>query len=117
MQLPVLFLSGQSFFLDTSVSSVLNHYPKRRRSARTQELDEGLNAPAEQVIVADEAEERSWGSISLPADYSDNDALMYMGSQPLSDPQFRPNYSYVLTRFPGVATTRQLVARSGGIAG
>ncbi len=109
-------LSNQSFFLDTSVSSVLNHYPKGAGPLELEGFDEGLNAPAEQVIVADETEEHFWGDISLPADFSDNRALLYMGSQPLSDPQFRPNYSYVLTRFPGVATNRQVVARSGGIA-
>ena len=43
-------LSGQSFFLDTSVSSVLNHYPKGAGPLELEGFDEGLNAPAEQVI-------------------------------------------------------------------
>ena len=110
-----LFSSG-SFFLDTSVASVMGHYPSGARPLELEGFNEGPNVWAEQPIVAYAAEERSWGHSSLADDYSDNDALAYVGVQQLSDPQFRPDYGYVLTRIAGVTVDRQLVARAGGIA-
>ncbi len=110
-----LFSKG-SFFLDTSVASVLEHYPSGAPPLELEGFNEGPNAWAEQPLVAYAAEERFWGFVSLPADYSDNNALAYVGTQSLSDPQFRSGYGYVLTRLPGVNVDRDLVVRKGGVA-
>jgi hypothetical protein len=112
----IRLFSNEGFFLDTSIASVMSHYPRGASPLELEGFDEGLNAPAEQVVVADEAEEHYWGHISLPADYSDNRALLYVGTEPLSGPQFRSDYGYVLTRLSGVTTGRTVVARSGGVA-
>jgi len=58
----------------------------------------------------------------MPADRNESSSLEYLASgrvdlaYPLDGAQFRPDYAYVLTRMPGVATGRSLIARDGGVA-
>lgn len=103
------------YALPASTNALLNDVP----TGATVDL-EGFNvggmAPAEQFYTYELASELTTGHVSLPADIADHDALAYVGTFPLTGPQFRPDYEYVLTRAAAVKTNRLLIARVGALA-
>ncbi len=60
--------------------------------------------------------ERNHGEVSLPSEYSNNNSLAYLFGPAPSDPDFTPDYRYVITRLGGVETPRRVLARAGPLA-
>ncbi len=108
---------ANAYFLSPNIREVLAHLPAGAR-VDLEGFNEAPNAVDEQGFVYALAEERSWGAVSLPADFNENYSLDYLGggSLPLTYPQFQPNYEYVLTRYPSVTTGRRTVSRLQGVA-
>jgi hypothetical protein len=110
-----------SYFLDPAVRSVLAHLPPKGTVA-LEGFNENADSIVEQGLVYMVAEEHAWGRVTMPADRNESSSLEYLASgrpklaYPLLGAQFRPGYAYVLTRMPGVATGRSVIARDGGVA-
>lgn len=109
-----LFSQG-AYALPAATHSLLSHVPKGA-TVDLEAFNSGGMAPAEQFYTYELASEMTDGHVSLPADVEDHDALAYVGTFPLPGPQFRPNYSYVLTRAPAIRTSRKIIASKGGMA-
>lgn len=111
-----LLVVDQAYIQDSANRYVLNALPARHGTLEVEGFGSSLRAPGELPLVYELADERVHGRISLPAEVSDYSALAYLGGIRTAGPEFKPDYSYVLTRFAGILTTRRLIARSGGIA-
>ena len=107
--------SEYAFFLQTPVRQVLSHVPSNSGSVDVEGFGAGNGAAGELPIVYDMVEEQTNGRVSLAADQAGM-GLAYFGVYPLSSPLFQPSYQYVLTRVPGIATDRRVIARTGGVA-
>ena len=107
--------TGYGFFLQTPVRQVLNHLPAGHGNVEVEGFGSGSGAAGELPIVYDLVYERTNGRVSLAADQP-GVGLAYFGVYPLASPVFRPSYQYVLTRVPGIATARRVLARSSGVA-
>lgn len=108
--------SDGSYFLTSSVRSVLSALPSRHATVLLEGFGEGPKAPAEEAFVYELAEERYPGHVSLVADEDDRFGLAYLGTAPLEPPIYLPGYNFVLTRIPGVDSGLTVVARQPGIA-
>jgi hypothetical protein len=109
-------VAGSGSFLETGARVVLARLPPNATvDVEGFDAAPAFASPAE-PFAYELADERSHGHATLPGDVSTYNALAYLGVAPLNSGYFNPNYRYVLTRLPGVATARRVVARSGGIA-
>lgn len=111
------FTNG-SYFLDSANRAALSHLPRKPTAVQLEGFGQTLSAQAEQPLIYHLANERARGRISIPLASNMNNALEYLDFGVVKVPglEFHPSYDYVLTRFAGIATDRQVVARSGGIA-
>lgn len=109
------FTSG-SFFLQAPVRHVLAKLPSGHGVVEVEGFSASPEAPGELPIAYDLAYEVTGGRISLAADHSENSGLAYLGVWPLNSTAFRPRYDYVLTRVPGIVTSRRVIARADGVA-
>ena len=111
-----------SQFLPSSVGTVLEHLPTGSSIVELEGFDEALPNPVASLMFAyARADEAHWNHVSIPADYNENTSLMYFGGlgeqRPgLPNSEFHPDYSYVLTRIAGVATSRKVLFRDGPVA-
>ncbi|MCU1492808.1 MAG: hypothetical protein JWO62_572 [Acidimicrobiaceae bacterium] len=106
-----------AYFLDTSARTALSHLPAKG-DVELEGFGQSFNPPVELGLVYMLTEEKAWNRVSLPGDYNDDGSLIYLGggSLPLTGPQFRPDYKYVLTTIGGVDTARRLLYREGPVA-
>lgn len=111
------FTNG-SYFLDSANRSVLSRLPRSATAVQLEGYGQTLSAQAEQPLVYNLANERARGRVSIVLGSNTLNAIEYLdfGTVEPPGPEFHPFYDYVLTRFAGIATDRQLVARSDGIA-
>ncbi len=107
--------STYSYFLQAPVRQALNHLPSHPGSVDVEGFGASTEAAGELPIVYDLVEEKTSGRVSLAADQPSL-GLAYFGVYPLDSPVFNPSYQYVLTRVPGIATNRRVIARSAGVA-
>ena len=109
-------VSGTGSFLDASARVVLAKLPPNATvDVEGFDAAPAFASPAE-AFAYELVDERTHGHATLPADVNNYGALSYLGTAPLDSGYFNPNYRYVLTRLPGIATARRVIARSGGIA-
>jgi len=108
--------STQSYFLTTSLRSVLGAVPDKGATVLLEGFGEGPKAPAEEAFVYEMANEQTAGHLSIAADVDDREGLAYLGTSPLEPPIFKSNYQYILTRVPGITTRRTIIASAPGIA-
>ena len=109
-------VSGAGTFLNSSARVVLVRLP-RRATIDVEGFDASpYEASPDDPFAYELAEEVSDSRATTPGDVSNNNAIAYFGVSPLNGGQFNPDYQYVLTRLPGIATNRRTVARSDGIA-
>jgi hypothetical protein len=97
---------------------VLSKLPSSARAVQIEGYGETLSAQAELALVYHLADEHARGRVSIVLGSNLNNAIAYLdfGVVKLPGAEFHPYYDYVLTRFAGIQTDRQIVARSGGIA-
>jgi hypothetical protein len=109
-------VTGAGAFLSSSARVVLADLPKGATvDVEGFDAAPGFASPTE-PFAYELADERSQGRATLPDDISDFNALAYFGISPLDGGAFNPDYEYVLTRIPGIKTSRRTISRSGGIA-
>lgn len=110
--------SDGSYFLDSANRSVLAGLPSNAKALQTEGYGETLSAQAENPLVYYLADEHARGRTSIVLGSNLNNAISYLdfGVTESPGPEFRPDYTYILTRFAGIQTDRRVVARSGGIA-
>jgi hypothetical protein len=111
------FIDG-SYFMDTANRGVLAKLPRDRGAVHVEGYGASVFAQAEQPLVYHLASERAPGRVSISLGSNVGNALSYLnfGVVQPPGPEFHADYRYVLTRFPGVQTDRQVIVRSGGIA-
>jgi len=107
-----------SYFLDSADRTVLNHLPAAGGRVELEGFGASTYAQAEQPLVYHLVNERSGGRASIILGSDVGNALEYIdfGAIEPPGPAFSPGYKYVITRFGGVSTARQVIARGGGVA-
>jgi hypothetical protein len=110
-------LSQGDYMLDNGARRALAALPAGAGPVNLEGFSESPQAPMELPLVYNLADEKTHGRVSLPTDANDNSGLAYLsaGVVPL-ERWFNYDYQYVLTRVPGIKTTRETVARFGSIA-
>ncbi len=112
-----LRFSDGAYFLDSGSRAALRHLPAHAGYVELEGFGENLGtATGELPLVYYMASEMNHGQVSLPTEYVDYASLAYLGEANPANPQFTPDYRYVLTRLGGVETTRRVIARFGPIA-
>jgi hypothetical protein len=110
------FAAG-AYFLDAGSRALLADLPKHPGPVDIEGYgEEPGKAPGELPLIYHMVSERNRGEVSLPSEYVDYQGLAYLGESNPANPQFRPGYRYVLTRFAGMQTTRRVLARTGSLA-
>jgi hypothetical protein len=105
------------YFLDAGDRALISHVPPGSGAVDLEGYSEVLGkAPGELPLVYDAVWEHDDGEVSVPSNYVDNAGLAYLGEANPANPQFLPDYRYVLTRFGGVQTDRRVIARTGSLA-
>lgn len=100
-------------FLDASAWQAMQALPPHA-SVLVEGFDSNNTSPFEQAYAYEMAESASHGRATITADVDNFSALVYLGAPlPLTAGQFDPNYEYVLSKFSGVQTDRQVVSRVG----
>jgi hypothetical protein len=109
--------SDGAYFLDASNRALMSHLPQPAGSVDLEAYGQDpRHAPGELELVYLLGFEQSNGHVSIPSEYTDYGGLAYLTNANPQNPQFDPNYRYVLTRLGGVQTGRRVIARSGSLA-
>ena len=112
-----LRVANEAYFLDAGDGALLTHLPSHGGAVDLEAYGENPTAaPGELPLVYLLASERHHKEVSLQNEYDDYSGLAYLGPPNPTDPQFNPNYRYVLTRIGGVQTDRRVIARTGPLA-
>jgi hypothetical protein len=112
-----LRFSDGAYFLDSANRALLSHRHPHSGivDVETYGADPG-KAPGEQLLAYDLVSEQTNGEVSVPSEYVEYAAFGYAGEANPANPQFSPNYRYVLTRLGGVENGRRVIARTGSVA-
>jgi hypothetical protein len=113
-----LFAAG-SYFLNDDERALVSDLPAHAGPVDLEGFGEnGVldQAVAELPLVYSMAYERNHGEVSMPSESFNYNSLAYFGGPNSHNPQFTPNYRYVLTRLGGVQTGRRVLARAGPLA-
>jgi hypothetical protein len=106
-----------SYFLDAGNRALLSHLPRHTGSVDLEGYGQDpRHAPGELELAYLLGFEQSNGHVSVPSEYTDYAGLAYLTNANPANPQFDPNYRYVLTRLGGVQTGRRVIARTGSLA-
>lgn len=112
----VRFADG-AYYLDSGDRSMLSHLPERAGPVELEGYGEDpAHSPGEFSLVYLLAWERNHMDVSVPTEYTDSNGLIYLGGPKPGNPQLKPSYRYVLTRFAAVQTGRRTIARTGPLA-
>jgi hypothetical protein len=112
-----LNVADTAYFLDGGNGALLSRLPAHAGPVDLEGYGENqVVAPGELPLVYLLASERNHEEVSVPSEYNDYNALAYFGGANPANPQFDPNYRYVLTRLAGVETGRRVIARTGPLA-
>jgi hypothetical protein len=112
-----LRFSDGSYFLDSANHALLSHRQPHSGIVDVESYGEDPGkATGEQPLVYYLASEQTNGEVSVPSEYVEYAALGYLGEANPVNPQFSPNYRYVLTRLGGVQNGRRVIARTGSVA-
>lgn len=112
-----VIFANDSYFLDAGTRALVNDLP-----AHAGPLDlEGYgqdphHSAGELPMTYYLAYERNHAEVSVASEYTDYNALFAFGGPKPHNPNFDPEYRYVLTRFGGVSTGRRVIARVGSLA-
>jgi hypothetical protein len=111
--------AADSYFLGGDERKLASELPPKAGPVDLEgfgENAEGDHAVAELALVYSLVFEHNHGEVSLPSEYFNYNSLAYLGGPNPQDPNFDPNYRYVLTRLGGVQTGRRVISRSGPLA-
>jgi len=112
-----LRFADQGYFLDGGDAALLSKLPPAAGPLSLEGFGANpASAPGELPLVYLLATERTRERVSLPTEYNDYSGLAYLGGPNPANPQVKPGYRYVLTRFGNVQTGRRLIARTGSLA-
>ncbi len=110
------FANG-AYFLDSGSRGLLSHLPAHAGSVDVEGYAQNPGkAPGELPLTYYLTSERNHEEVSIPTESDDYAGLTYIGPPNPANPQFDPNYRYILTRLGGVQTGRRVIARSGSLA-
>lgn len=110
------FAAG-AYFLDAGNRALLTHLPPHAGAVDIEGYGEDPGkAPGEMLLVYYTVSEHNHGAVSVPSEYVNYNSLAYAGEANPANPEFDPNYRYVLTRLGGVETGRRVLARAGSLA-
>jgi hypothetical protein len=105
-----------AYFLDGGDRALLSHLPHDGSVDLEAYGQDPRHAPGELELVYLLGFEQSHGHVSVPSEFTDYGGLAYLTNSNPRNPQFNPNYRYVLTRLGGVQTGRHVIARTGSLA-
>lgn len=111
--------AAESYFLGSNERALASVLPSHAGPVDLEgfgtnsELDLAIG---EQPLVYSLVYEHNHGEVSMPSEYSNNNGLAYLGQPDPHDPQLKPGYRYVLTRFGNLETGRHVIVQSGPLA-
>lgn len=106
-----------SYFLEAGNRALLSHLPSHTEPVDLEAYGQDPHrAPGELELVYLLASEQNHGRVLVPSEYTDYAGLAYLTNSNPRNPQFDPNYRYVLTRLGGVETGRRIIARTSSLA-
>jgi hypothetical protein len=105
-----------AYFLDGGNRALLSHLPHDGSVDLEAYGQDPRHAPGELELTYLLGFEQSHGHVSVPSEYTDYGGLAYLTNSNPRNPQFNPEYRYVLTRLGGVQTGRRVIARTGSLA-
>jgi hypothetical protein len=109
--------SNGSYFLGAGDRALASRLPSNAGPVELEGYGQApIAAPGELPLAYFMLSERTHGNASLPTEYSDYRGLFYVGEANPTNPQFNPNYRYVLTRLGGLQTGRRVLAATGPLA-
>ncbi len=111
----VRFADG-GYFLEEGNRALLSKLPQHSGSLDIEAYGQDPGrAPGELELEYLLAFEQNHGEVSVPSEYTDYQGLAYVLNANPANPQFNPDYRYVLTRLGGVQTGRRVLARTGSV--
>ena len=111
--------AAEAYYLGGDERATVSRLPPRAGPVAMEGFGENseIDAPvAELALVYTLIYEHNHDEVSLPTEYSNYNSLAYFGGAHPKDPDFTPDYRYVLSRFGGVQTDRRVIAHAGPVA-
>jgi hypothetical protein len=111
--------SQGSYFLPSSNREAVKALPAGKGAVQLEGFEAGGGAQAEQPLMYHYVNYRAPGRVSIIAGSDVGNAIQYLDFGTLHlppGPEFDPDYRYVLSRLPAIATDRQVLVRARGVA-
>ncbi len=105
--------ANNSYFMDSSSRKVLDRVPEDARAVHIEGFGQTTNSQAEQPLTYHLVNETLPGRASISLASAANNGTQYLnfGVAVPPGPEFKPDYTHVLTRFAGIRTDRRRIAR------
>jgi hypothetical protein len=112
-----LRLQWASYVFDEQVNTVLSKLPDQRGPVHIEGFGMTYLAPMVEPLAYNRVNEVTDAPVSIAAETDSGRGLTYLGGARPIGLEFRPDYKYILTRFPDIAVpTRRTIKRSGPVA-
>jgi hypothetical protein len=112
-----LRLMWASYVFDEQVNTVLRELPDQQGPVHVEGFGMTYLAPMVQPLAYNRVNEVTDAPVSIAAETDSGRGLTYLGGPRPIGLEFRPDYKYILTRFPDIAVpTRRTIDRSGPVA-
>jgi hypothetical protein len=112
-----LRLQWASYVFDEQVNTVLDELPDQQGPVHLEGFARTYLAPMVLPLAYNRVNEVTDAPVSIAAETDSGNGMIYLGGPRPIGLEFRPDYKYILTRFPDVAVpTRRTIDRSGPVA-
>lgn len=112
-----LRLMWSSYVFDEQVNTVMEKLPDQKGPVQVEGFGMLYLAPMVEPLAYNRVNELTAAPVSISAETDPTRGLTYLGGARPIGLEFRPDYKYILTRFPELKVpTRRTLARSGPVA-
>jgi hypothetical protein len=109
-------VNDTAYLLDSANRVALSHLPKDHGYVEVEGYEADLRSPGELPLVNDLVNEHTDEHASIPLAAGDYSSDAYIAAPSAPGSWYHPDYKYVLTRFPGIATDRRTIVSYAGVA-
>ncbi|HEV7493834.1 hypothetical protein [Baekduia sp.] len=112
-----LRLQWSSYVFDEQINTVLKQLPDQQGPVQIEGFGMTYLAPMVEPLAYNRVNEVTDAPVSIAAETDSGRGLIYLGGPRPIGLEFRPDYKYILTRFPDIVVpTRRTIKRSGPVA-
>jgi hypothetical protein len=106
-----------SYLFDEQINTVLKKLPDQKGPVQVEGFGQLYLAPMIEPLAYHRVNEVTAAPVSVSAETDETRGLAYLGGPRPIGLEFRPDYKYILTRFPGLKVpTRKTIAQDGPVA-